>query len=646
MPSNSQDFLIPTRFFMQTKIERPFDVGSSFVYNYFTPDEASDEDLVLNEKSPSFSSYVNKDQSGNPYTFDSDNKKIVFVNGKQSTEDVLRRISPRFVEVSWNHKVNVPAVTLEDVTLKELDESNKIIREEDISSFYDSNLRFFDPTIRERLVRKLNLMRHFSLPSPESTVPKSYQAASTLVGEFGYERVGAEALSADMSEQLADLVDYNTPIENQRVNDLGEDENIQTFEKAASMMFEFDYDRRLLPVAAKSPTVHQRGFLRKLREYSKNDAGNRSLLPKEPSKTGYFTAEDAEFDVNLETPTIPCEIIDEEIKEFSSDIKRVGYIIERYDSTKGIDLDSPTRLFYSGEPINSNFIDREVRYGKKYYYTVRTVYRRIFSDEAFADGKSLGLKAMRQYIASRPSPATYVETIERIPPKEPDGLFYKFDYTNKGGLILHWQYPVGRQRDTKYFQVFRRKSIHEPFTCIAEIDFNDALVKTPKREIVKNSRRYTFSNVRTFYEDYDFNRDSSFIYAVASVDAHGLTSGYSAQSRVTFNRNTNKIELKTVSRAGSPKQYPNFFVDPQEDETLNVFSLTQDSMTTSGYSKVKVYMDSAARFYESNQIEKTAHTAMRSPGDTTGPLYKIHMINLDRQKDDSIHVIITDFTED
>ena len=38
-----------------------------------------------------------------------------------------------------------------------------------------------------------------------------------------------------MSEQLADLVDYNTPIENQRVNDLGEDENIQTFEKAASV---------------------------------------------------------------------------------------------------------------------------------------------------------------------------------------------------------------------------------------------------------------------------------------------------------------------------------------------------------------------------------------------------------------------------
>ena len=107
--------------------------------------------------------------------------------------------------------------------------------------------------------------------------------------------------------------------------------------------------------------------------------------------------------------------------------------------------------------------------------------------------------------------------------------------------------------------------------------------------------------------------------------------------------------MKRVSRPGAPKQYPNFFVDPQEDETLNVFSLTQDSMATSGYEKVKVYFDAACQEYTTDKLsppEVHKHVALRQPGETTGPMYKIHMINLDRQKDDSIHVIITDFTGD
>ena len=115
--ANSKDFSVPTRFFMQTKIDRPFNVGSSFVYNYFTPDEAAEEDFFLDVNSPSFSSYENKDLLGNPYTLDSDNKKIVFVNGMQATGDVLRRISPRFVEVSWGHQVSVPAQNLEETSL-------------------------------------------------------------------------------------------------------------------------------------------------------------------------------------------------------------------------------------------------------------------------------------------------------------------------------------------------------------------------------------------------------------------------------------------------------------------------------------------------------------------------------------------------
>ena len=77
-------------------------------------------------------------------------------------------------------------------------------------------------------------------------------------------------------------------------------------------------------------------------------------------------------------------------------------------------------------------------------------------------------------------------------------------------------------------------------------------------------------------------------------------------------------------------------------------------MTTSGYEKVKVYFDAPCREFfasaagdtptEDNHPPTETHVALRQPGETSGPMYKIHMINLDRQKDDSIHVVITDFT--
>ena len=282
------------------------------------------------------------------------------------------------------------------------------------------------------------------------------------------------------------------------------------------------------------------------------------------------------------------------------------------------------------------------------------MYERIYKDEAFdASGVSLGLKTLIHYISSKPSLATYVETKETIPPLPPDGIFFKFNYNAKRGLIMSWQYPVGKSRDTKYFQIFRRKTIFEPFTCIAELDFNDAIVKSTRREKVNEERVFKFSGTRTVFEDTEFDRDSSYIYAIASVDAHGLSSGYSAQSRVTFNRPNNAIDLKFVSREGAPKQYPNFYVDPEEDETLSSFSLTQDLITSSGKQRVHIYLDTDCEVYRkhngqsgaSGAHEEYTHTATRLPGATEGPVYKMHFINLDRQKDDSIEIRITDFRD-
>ena len=47
----------------------------------------------------------------------------------------------------------------------------------------------------------------------------------------------------------------------------------------------------------------------------------------------------------------------------------------------------------------------------------------------------------------------------------------------------------------------------------------------------------------TLYRDIDFTKDSVYIYAVCAIDARNLTSGYSLQMQVSFDKKSNKIVL-------------------------------------------------------------------------------------------------------
>ena len=319
----------------------------------------------------------------------------------------------------------------------------------------------------------------------------------------------------------------------------------------------------------------------------------------------------------------------------------MGYIVERFETEDDFILESPQRIFYVESKDTTNLIDTEVKYGTSYYYTVRSVYVRDFYDEDYSTDPATQ-RRMRQFFASNPTDPVYIESKESTPPAEPDGVFYKFNYNEGQGLVLTWQYPVGRQRDTKYFQIFRRASIHEPFTCIGELDFDLSLKKILRRERVDSDRVFKRPATQTFFNDPNFKRGDEFIYAVAAVDAQGLTSGYSAQTKVSFNVNTNKIELKDISRSGAPKQYPNFFVDPDEDETITVRTITQDVMKSSGKQKVRIYLDPTCQVYVDENGDNIYALGTENKERT---IYKMHFINLDRQKDESIEIRISDLTD-
>jgi hypothetical protein len=196
--------------------------------------------------------------------------------------------------------------------------------------------------------------------------------------------------------------------------------------------------------------------------------------------------------------------------------------------------------------------------------------------------------------------------------------------------MIYWSFPINPQMDIKKFQVFRRKKINEPFELIKVFDFADGSVVFPDLEETINQSliEKTLYPECSYYDD-DFLKKSEYIYAVAAIDAHGLTSNYSEQFKVSFDAYKNKIEIKLVSVANSPKQYPNLYV--QQD-------LFIDTIKTSNKKTMHVYF-SPDCYNVINGSEQLTNVLNSSK---FGSSYKMNFINIENQKSCQLNININD----
>jgi len=647
---------LETRFFSLVKIPRPSFVVAEFSYNYFVPDEATNGTGMSKYDNAQFKNTSFKSDSGGYTTDDQGNKLIVDNFGNLVGESVLTTRSPRYVTITWTPSTQtstIPDPAAPD--LASLDAAGLIMREEEIASVYDADIKVLDPKLRTRLDEKLRLLAALDGIDPYTDEGLAYlqESLNTLISSdtslTSLHSLGTARLDESLiQEAIPRILDMNKSAGMKRVNDLGVDAESGQFEDASTYVADIKVDRRILKSMVHGDVTRNHFSKRQLIRFLQSDAADRSNLPKEPDRIVGETLGDAvkESGLSLTSPilvaqTAPRTIIPEDDTTSSipyAQTDLIGYIVERYQVSEDFSLSTPEKVIYINSAIVTNTIDTEILYGRAYYYTVRSVYMR---ESELYDHSISAWNRVRSYFSCVSTDPVYVETTESTPPADPDGLFYKFNHRAGRGLILTWQYPVGKQRDTKYFQIFRRSSIHEPFTCIAEIDFNNAVVKVGRQESVHEENILYYKGTTTFYEDTEFTRDSSYIYTVAAVDAHGLSSGYSAQSLVSFKKNRNHLEMKTVSPSGAPKQYPNFFIDPELDESTFVRSLTQDVMKSSGKQSVKIYMDAECEIIELSDGTTETHVGLATVGHT----YKMHFINLDRHKDETLEIRFTDFRE-
>ena len=210
------------------------------------------------------------------------------------------------------------------------------------------------------------------------------------------------------------------------------------------------------------------------------------------------------------------------------------------------------------------------------------------------------------------------------------------------------------QRDIRQFQIFRRKSINEPFELIGQKSFDYSsrkflsgeLIDANKTDMTNDEASFVMKDKfpimyhidNDFETDIDLLKTSKFIYTVASVDAHGIVSNYGSQFEVSFDFFKNRIVKQFVSSEGAPRQYPNM--------KLNI-DLFKDVIKTEGQSSLRMKVYFMPEYFKirypkmSDNDEIVKIQKMVSTSDE-GSYYKMQFINLQNQKSDNLKIIIDD----
>jgi hypothetical protein len=562
------------------------EIYAKFVYNFFVPDER------YNKSGQQFlrGSYTNKNTQR-------------LVNTKTQ-----RNLLPRYVQVDFGQGKPITFGTLKKdnnnfstnlVTIQDFGNRNEfLMREDEITNNSFQTLHESDFSAKERIGQKVkSLSDILSLDFSESDQSKK------ISNFLNCERDVIQSLLNPYNDTLTLTV--NESIE-EKENDL--------FSNSVSVYLSTLVNKRFFDkLCANNDDISS---LSKSTTKQMIDKVTKDFLSKNSSKEvkkSDMTPTFKPFDVRDLNNTAEVGI---------KGIASVGYLINKTDYSEN----KKSEILIL-DATKTNFIDPEILYGTKYSYSVCAIYRvdAIIEDtqESTTQKKFISI-----LVASKPSKEVTVITQEFNPPIEPDGVFYRYDHMN-GGLIITWQMSSGKTRDVKYFQVFKRKNINEPFTCIAEIDFNDSYGDDEKNEKVRDDLVLKYPGATTFFIDKSYTRESpNTVYAICAIDAHGLTSGYSTQTEVSFDKFKNNIKTKEICRAGCPKQYPNFFVDPRQDENVTVDSFSQDALYDSGHKKIDVYFTPDLSVFTNTSGKKSfAISTNQNNGN-----YKINMINLDLQK--------------
>ena len=612
-----------SRSFSIVDIPSPQKINAKFVYNFFTTDERTNSSGSAMLKG---SSFKKENDNGNLAEFlktqiDSLDPKS---EKRKELQNILQFSVPRYIDIDFS-KVTIPGSNPENDAKnsgKLLDNLRDIKNsEETITTSGFASLKESDSDALDRLNSKISAL------SKASNIKFSDIEQSKKLSSI------TKLPQSDIQTIISPLNDPKILLVNSQ---MVKNSSKNTFEKASLAKIHSQINKRYADIsclgADDTSPLSKIDTLDILKKVSENHK----------SKSKQFS-----LSINDHIPSIDVfdsiKVLSKPESEKIISVSTVGYRIGRhqYDDDGSI---KETKYFIQAGSDNTTYKDSKVLYGTSYSYDVSTIVKidaivnaRIENDQSSRsqDDKSYEVSF---YVVSSPSTSERIIAEEYQAPNNPDGVFYNFNYDNEKGLKIRWQIPTGRSKDVKYFQVFRRKTIFDPFVCLGQIGFDDSEIKTVMPENVRPDKIITQSSATTYFEDLKFERTSSWIYAIAAIDAHGLTSGYSVQTEVSFDKNKNCLVLKLISRGGAPKQYPNFYIDPKLDDNFTIDSFSQDAILDSNHKKMTIYFSPDAKIAQS----KDGKTDDIYVTKNNNGKYMFHFINTDLQKAALATVVVDD----
>jgi len=587
------------------KIPTVKDFSSEFVYNFYVSDESINE------------------ESGVPTAY---KKKTIEKNDVDLPNFSLR--VPRYVSLTWTSpKFKKPSNPIKAPAVSE--NLDKVAIENNFTS-----LKYVPYTFSS-----VQEIQNASIDINSSAIPDASQA--TVIDNFvnqliksysenqdsaNVEKLKSQIVTAVESiEKLGDNSEKNFgykfyDFENKKIN------NISGFEKVINSNFSLNSQLNSLI----------------LNDIFKDSSLSQTSINDLNSRYTSAVGTNVDFSSPLIKPVIvglESEPASLEQSNASKKVELIAYLIERYEYFN--DSLKKTKTIVVENFSSSSVIDATVKYGTTYYYIIRTI-AKITSQAV--DSNNV-LKDYTYYVASQPI-NTYILCDEDVPPPPPADLRFNWNYT-KSKLQITWSMPFNSQRDIKQFQVFRRSSIHEPFELLKQQCFDFSSLKKTTGETVDGNSSGMDEQHGFFvsYEDYpsqlfvdeEFIADSEnfisskYIYCIASVDAHGYISNYSAQFEISFDFFKNKIIKKLISSPGAPRAYPNLLLNKD---------LFKDTIKVSGTSSTKMTVYFMPEYFKLKRNDKSKQKMVATIQDDS--YYKIQFINLQNQKSESLKITIDD----
>lgn len=219
----------------------------------------------------------------------------------------------------------------------------------------------------------------------------------------------------------------------------------------------------------------------------------------------------------------------------SPSVMYVGYIIERYDMSPNGSM-SLGRTTIIDNVKTSEFVDRQVAYGNKYSYRIRSIVQWTRSSDVDFNGistidrqtafTSLILPPLASFYAGDWTNWTTTEVVDTVPPEPPDELIVR-PVSWKGEIRISWKVGYDPQLDLTSYKLVRSVCNSGKTSDWVEIG---TFVVANGSYIDRDVQPYESGNV-------------SYIYAMYSTSYHGVDSLLSEQVEAKLSDISSKSEL-------------------------------------------------------------------------------------------------------